>query len=83
MPTLGECGGCLRAPVPRLRFNVFVEDVHSRKQLTQLLCASCTHTLVRRLTGQSVERTPQRELDDLRAGVPLADGTDTGSVNAA
>lgn len=83
MPTLGECCGCRKAPVQRYRFNVIIEDVASRKLMTQLLCATCTTALVPRLLSQSVERTPQRELDDLRAGVPLADGTDTGSVNAA
>lgn len=66
MPTLGECCGCRKAPVQRYRFNVYIEDINARKQATQLLCADCTTRLVRRLIGQSVERTPQRELDDLK-----------------
>ena len=66
MPTTGECSGCRKAPTPRLRFNVFVEDRNARKQLTQLLCEECTNNLVMRLIGRSVERTPQRELDELR-----------------
>jgi hypothetical protein len=33
--------------------------------MTQLLCAPCARELVLRLLGQSVERTPQTELDDL------------------
>jgi hypothetical protein len=71
MPTRGECSGCLRAPVPRYRFNVVVEDRLSQRKLTQLLCSACLYSLVGRLVSQSVEKTPQRELDDLSKGVPL------------
>lgn len=81
MPTRGECCGCRKAPVQRFRFNVIIEDVANRKTLTQLLCADCTGLLTRTLIGNCVERTPQRELDDLRAGVPLPDGSDTGRGN--
>ena len=66
MTTLGECCRCSRAPVTRFRFNVVVEDRASQKAYTQLLCTPCAGGLITRLRGQSVERTPQRELDDLR-----------------
>jgi hypothetical protein len=65
MPTPGECCGCRKAPVQRYRFNLVLEDLHQRKPMTQLLCWTCTTDLVGRLRGQSVERTPQPELDDL------------------
>lgn len=82
MPTSGECSGCLRAPVPRVRFNVVVEDRDSSKQLTQLMCGDCAWKLISTLVGKSVERTPQRELDELRITIdpsPLHDG-DEGVV---
>jgi hypothetical protein len=82
MPTRGECCGCRKAPVQRYRFNVTIEDVASQRKLTQLLCRDCTDTLVVGLMRQCVERTPQRELDDLRAGVPLPDGSPISSSNA-
>ena len=77
MPTAGECSGCLRAPVPRLRFNVAVEDRDSSKLLTQLMCGDCAWKLISTLVGKSVERTPQRELDELRITIdttPLHNG---------
>jgi hypothetical protein len=67
MPTRGECCGCRKAPVQRYRFNVIIEDVASRKTLTQLLCADCIlGGFLPVLAAQSVERTPRLELDDLR-----------------
>lgn len=73
MPSRGECCGCREAPVLRYRFNVVVEHAKGQRRLTQLLCASCFYGLIGKLTNRQVERTPQRELDDLTAGVPLPD----------
>jgi hypothetical protein len=70
MPTAGECCGCRKAPVQRYRFNLIVEDQHQRRPMTQLLCRECMTDLLTRLRGQSVERTPQNELDDLSKGAP-------------
>jgi hypothetical protein len=63
--TPGECCGCLRAPVNRLRFNLVVEDATHRRPHTQLLCQRCTYDLLKTVIGRSVERTPQAELDGL------------------
>ena len=82
MPTSGECSGCLRAPIPRYRFNVVIEDRVSRKLLSQLMCGECMTRLVRRLLDKSVEITPQGELDDLQVTTitqPLHNGV-TGVV---
>lgn len=62
----GECCGCHKAPTPRIRFNVIVEDRSSAQTFTQLLCEECATSLFRQLIGQSVEKTPQAELDEVR-----------------
>lgn len=64
-PSLGECCGCQRAPVERWRFNIIIEDAFTRQTHTQLLCRSCTSQLFCTLIGQSVELTPQAELNRL------------------
>jgi hypothetical protein len=64
-PALGECCGCHKAPVPRYRFNIIIEDASSRRPHTQLLCRTCVEALLKTLVGQSVEQTPQAELNRL------------------
>jgi hypothetical protein len=64
-PSLGECCGCQRGPIERYRFNVVIEDAFTRHSHTQLLCSPCVRALVEILVGQSVEQTPQAELNRL------------------
>ena len=66
MPTPGECCSCKRGPAQRFRFNLIIEDRVNRRTHTQLLCVACLVVLLRTITGQSVERTPQCDLDDLQ-----------------
>ena len=74
MPTRGECCGCQRAPIQRLRFNVIVEDARRQRPHTQLLCSRCVQDLLKTVVGRSVERTPRVELDTL----PLRADRDEG-----
>ena len=82
MPTRGECCGCREAPVQRYRFNVVIEHADRSAASDAASVLAVFLPLVGKLVNQQVERTPQRELDDLSAGVPLADGSDSGSGDA-